>query len=85
MFIRIYFVYNYYCRDLNPINRPKFSEIFEYLSIHEDILLHWSDDDLAISDVAHLLGAPIDETEHLYIDLQNFHKMKSQKLLLENV
>ena len=61
-------------RNPNPVRRPTFDSIHNYLSLSDDFLLHWSDEDTPVSPMASLLGSPLEESSELYRDLQMVHR-----------
>ena len=56
--------------------RPRFSEIFAELSCLDDSLLWWSPQDEMVSARCTELGAPLEEGQNLYLDLQIVYKME---------
>lgn len=68
-------------RNPNPSNRPSFLEISTFLSVEDDVLLSWSNEDLEVSNAAHLLGSSLEEGKNLYLNLQNAYKKMSEELL----
>ena len=53
--------------------RPTFSEISDYLSTSNDLLLQWMEEADVVSSRARELGAPLSEAESLYQDLQSIY------------
>lgn len=67
------------CWNPDHSKRPTFSKICSYIDQSESILLHWSEMDLSISPLAHVLGVPLDEGKGLYKDLQGVYKQESKE------
>lgn len=55
---------------MEPEDRPAFSDIISYLDVPNDIILQWNSEDLAVSEMASKLGAPLIEGNNLYKNLQ---------------
>ncbi len=51
--------------------RPTFTELMQELSLPDTKLLHWREEDRDTHPEASTLGAPLNFTEHLYMDLQD--------------
>ena len=54
--------------------RPKFSRISEYLRESDETLLRWSREDLAVGKEVNQLGAPLEVSTDLYVDLQRTYQ-----------
>ena len=54
--------------------RPRFEVVCSYLSQSDSYLLDWSNSDLALSPLCHILGASHHESNRLYKDLQRAYK-----------
>ena len=65
---------DFICRSVKPEDRPAFSDIISYLEVSNDIL-QWNSEDLAVSKMASILGAPLIEGENLYKNLQLSNKI----------
>ena len=50
--------------------RPTFTELMQELSLPDTKLLKWSKEDKAVHPEASVLGAQLNYTEDLYLDLQ---------------
>ena len=66
---------DFICRSVEPEDRPAFSDIISYLEVSNDIILQWNSEDLAVSKMASILGAPLIEGENLYKNLQLSNKI----------
>ena len=56
-------------------NRCSMQELFNALSSsHQETLLSWNEEDRSVSPQADVLGAPLEEGENLYRDLQMSYK-----------
>ncbi len=62
------------CRNPDHSDRPKFSEIVSYFSQSDSHLLHWTEDDLAVSPMVNKLSVSHHESIGLYKDLQTTYK-----------
>ncbi|XP_064406599.1 ephrin type-A receptor 4a-like isoform X2 [Halichondria panicea] len=65
-------VYKFMMECWHPVKgeRPTFTELMQELSLPDTKLLHWRDEDRDTHPEANTLGAPLNFTEHLYMDLQ---------------
>lgn len=61
-------------RNPDHAQRPTFESIYDYLDSPEESLLQWHDRDIVQDKLAHLLGAPLEEANNLYLDLQRTYQ-----------
>ena len=61
-------------RNPDHSKRPTFSKIYNYMNQSASVLLHWSERDLSISPLAHVLGVSLNESKGLYKDLQGIYR-----------
>ena len=54
--------------------RPKFDKISLYFSQSNSELLHWSDSDLSVSPIVHIIGVSHQDVSELYKNLQHTYK-----------
>ena len=50
--------------------RPTFTELMQAFSLPDTKLLRWSEEDRSVHPEASTLGAPLNYTQQLYMDLQ---------------
>ena len=54
--------------------RPPFSSIVVYLETSDEDLLKWNEGDRIVGKNAHILGAPLEESSDLFINLQRVYQ-----------
>ena len=68
--IYVYIIICIPSRQHTPSERPKFSDIMEYLTVADSTLLQWNEDDSSVADMCTVLGASLDHGMNLFPDLQ---------------
>ena len=61
--------------------RPTFTELMQELSLPDTKLLKWSKEDKAVHPEASVLGAQLNYTEDLYLDLQERYIVENKPIV----